>query len=131
MKAQIDLLQRDETADQQAGTDEQHERNCQLTDGKRRTHAAAAAAVSPRASAFLQAPTRVASGRVQSGNEAEHEAREYRCAGGVRQYLAVNGNVRQPGQFSRRERLKQIRAERGEHQPRRSAEEPQHDALGQ
>ena len=60
-KTRILAVQRDETADQQAGADEQHERNGQLADGKRRTHAAAAAAVSPRASAFLQVPTRVAS----------------------------------------------------------------------
>ena len=36
-----------------------------------------------------------------------------------------------PEEFSRRQRLKQIRADCGEHQPRGSAKEPQHDALGQ
>ena len=52
-KTEILVVQRDETADQQGGTDEQHERNGQLTDGKRRADAAASAAVCPRASAFL------------------------------------------------------------------------------
>ena len=53
-------VQRDQAADEQAGADEQHERDGQLADGQRRAHAAAPAAVRPRASAFLQVPTRVA-----------------------------------------------------------------------
>jgi hypothetical protein len=68
---------------------------------------------------------------VESGHETEQKTGKDRCGRGVRQDLAVNGNLRQPGQFSRRERLKQIRAEDGEHQPRGTAEQPQHEALGQ
>ena len=130
-KSRVSVVQRDEAADQQTRADEQHQRDRKLAHGERRAQPPSPDTLGPASAAFFQMHAGIAARRVQRREDADENAADQRCGGGVREHLRVDGDVGQARQRSRRKRSQQVHAPGGEHQSRGAAKQRDDQALGE
>jgi hypothetical protein len=120
-----------ESADQQSGSDQQHERERDFHDHQAAAKPLAGAARAGARSAFLQRFLQVRPRRRQGRRQSKDQSREQRHARGKGEHSAIQPDLIQARDGLRRERDQYLDAPNRQHQPASPGRARQQQALGE